>query len=67
MNSEASTIGPRRSAVAGVALVVAAGLVAGGCSSSGSGRGAPLSPQQRPLIIAYKLGAHGKLPDTVGA
>ncbi len=30
-----------------------------------AGAGAPLSPQRRPLIIAYKLGATGKLPDTV--
>jgi alcohol dehydrogenase (cytochrome c) len=26
-----------------------------------------LSSAQRPLIIAYKLGANGKLPDTVGS
>jgi alcohol dehydrogenase (cytochrome c) len=31
-----------------------------------AGAGAPLSPAQRPMIIAYKLGAHGTLPDTVG-
>jgi outer membrane protein assembly factor BamB len=30
------------------------------------GAGAPLSKSQRPLIIAYRLGANGKLPDTVG-
>jgi outer membrane protein assembly factor BamB len=29
------------------------------------GAGAPLSKGQRPLIIAYRLGANGKLPDTV--
>jgi outer membrane protein assembly factor BamB len=29
------------------------------------GAGAPLSKGQHPLIIAYKLGANGKLPDTV--
>ena len=34
MSNEASTIGARRLAVAGAALVAAAGLVAGGCSSS---------------------------------
>jgi alcohol dehydrogenase (cytochrome c) len=34
MSNEASMIGPRRSAVAGAALVVAAALTAGGCSSS---------------------------------
>jgi outer membrane protein assembly factor BamB len=32
-----------------------------------AGAGAPLSASQKSLIIAYKLGAHGKLPDTVGA
>jgi len=32
-----------------------------------AGAGAPLSAAQRTLIIAYKLGATGKLPDTVGA
>ena len=32
-----------------------------------AGAGVPLSPSQKPLIIAYKLGAHGRLPDTVGA
>jgi outer membrane protein assembly factor BamB len=32
-----------------------------------AGAGAPLSANQRPLIIAYKLGATGKLPDTVGS
>jgi outer membrane protein assembly factor BamB len=29
------------------------------------GAGAPLSKSQQPLLIAYKLGANGKLPDTV--
>jgi hypothetical protein len=43
--------------VAGAAFVVAAGLIAG----------AALPPAQRNLIIAYKLGATGKLPDTVGS
>jgi alcohol dehydrogenase (cytochrome c) len=32
-----------------------------------AGAGAPLSATQRSLIIAYRLGAHGKLPDTVGS
>jgi outer membrane protein assembly factor BamB len=32
-----------------------------------AGAGVPLSGTQRPLIIAYKLGATGKLPDTVGS
>ena len=32
-----------------------------------AGAGAPLSPSQKSLIIAYKLGAHGHLPVTVGA
>src|SRR5262249_28587024 len=30
-----------------------------------AGAGAPLAKTQQPLIIAYKLGATGKLPDTV--
>ena len=54
--------GLRRSTVAGAALVVAAGLIAGGCSSR-----VPLSRTQQDMIIAYKLGATGKLPDTVGS
>src|SRR5580698_9705484 len=36
MSSKASTTGLRRPAMAGAALVVAAGLIAGSCSSSGS-------------------------------
>jgi alcohol dehydrogenase (cytochrome c) len=32
-----------------------------------AGAGTPLSAKQRPLIIAYKLGAAGKLPDTVSS
>jgi alcohol dehydrogenase (cytochrome c) len=32
-----------------------------------AGAGLPLSSTQRDMIIAYKLGATGKLPDTVGA
>ncbi|MFI5062643.1 MAG: PQQ-binding-like beta-propeller repeat protein [Streptosporangiales bacterium] len=32
-----------------------------------AGAGVPSSSTQRPLIIAYKLGAKGKLPDTVGS
>ena len=32
-----------------------------------AGAGAALSAGQRKLIIAYKLGATGKLPDTVGS
>jgi outer membrane protein assembly factor BamB len=31
------------------------------------GAGLPLSKTQQPLIIAYKLGARGKLPGTVGS
>jgi len=31
-----------------------------------AGAGTPLSAKQRPMIIAYKLGATGKLPETVG-
>jgi hypothetical protein len=30
-----------------------------------AGAGVPLSQTQRPMIIAYKLGAMGKLPETV--
>ncbi len=36
MSNEASKIGARRPALAGAALVIAAGLIAGGCSSSSS-------------------------------
>jgi outer membrane protein assembly factor BamB len=32
-----------------------------------AGAASPLSASQRPMIIAYKLGAHGKLPETVGS
>jgi len=32
-----------------------------------AGAGAPLTGTQRSLIIAYRLGAHGRLPDTVGS
>ena len=32
-----------------------------------AGAGVALSSRQRDMIIAYKLGATGKLPDTVGA
>jgi len=32
-----------------------------------AGAGSPLSAQQQPMIIAYKLGGTGKLPDTVGS
>jgi outer membrane protein assembly factor BamB len=31
-----------------------------------AGAGAPQSTEQQPMIIAYKLGGTGKLPDTVG-
>ena len=31
-----------------------------------AGAGVALSTSQQPLIVAYKLGASGKLPDTVG-
>jgi outer membrane protein assembly factor BamB len=40
MSNEAGTVGTRRPAVAGAALAVAAGLVAGGCSGSSSSPGA---------------------------
>jgi hypothetical protein len=32
-----------------------------------AGAGVAISSAQRPMIIAYKLGAAGKLPDTVGS
>jgi outer membrane protein assembly factor BamB len=32
-----------------------------------AGAGSAMSPAQRNMIIAYKLGATGKLPDTVGS
>ena len=32
-----------------------------------AGAGIPLSKTQRPMIIVYKLGATGKLPETVGS
>jgi outer membrane protein assembly factor BamB len=32
-----------------------------------AGAGAPLSAKQRLMIIAYRLGGTGKLPDTVGS
>ena len=32
-----------------------------------TGAGTPLAASQRPMIIAYKIGAMGKLPDTVGS
>jgi alcohol dehydrogenase (cytochrome c) len=38
--------------------------VDGGYVSAGAGT--PLSSTRRPMIIGYKLGATGKLPDTVG-
>ena len=47
MSNEASTIGVRRSAVAGAALVVAVGLIAGGCSSS-SGSSSTLACSSKP-------------------
>jgi hypothetical protein len=42
-----------RPTVAGVALLIVAGLA--------------ITSAQQPLIIACKLGAKGKLPDTVGS
>jgi hypothetical protein len=44
MSKPASTVGARRPATAGVALVIAAGLIAGGCSSSSSGSSSPAGP-----------------------
>jgi hypothetical protein len=44
MSKRAGTAGPRRPAVAGAALVIAAGLIAGGCSSSSSSSSTPAGP-----------------------
>jgi hypothetical protein len=44
MSKQASTVGARRPAMAGVALVIAAGLIAGGCSSSSSSSSTPAGP-----------------------
>ena len=41
MSNKASTVGARRPEVAGAALVVAAGLIAGGCSGSSSSSSSP--------------------------
>jgi len=32
-----------------------------------AGAGVPLSKAEQPMIIAYKLGGTGKLPETVGS
>jgi hypothetical protein len=55
-----------RPAVGGMSLMVAGGLAVGGGYVI-AGAGAPLSAGQHPLIIAYRLGATGRLPDTVGS
>ncbi len=47
MRNDVSTIGPRRSALVVAALVVAAGLIAGGCSGS-SGSPGPLACRSKP-------------------
>src|SRR5580692_1603662 len=44
MRNGGSTIGARRPALAGAALVIAAGLIAGGCSSSSSSSGSLAGP-----------------------
>jgi alcohol dehydrogenase (cytochrome c) len=51
MNHEASTIGGRRLAVAGAALVVTAGLVAGCSSSSTSSNSSALCPSKRGAAV----------------
>jgi len=54
MGNEAGTIGPRRLAVAGAALVVAAGLIAGcsGSSSSGSSSSTLTCPSKRGAAVS---------------
>jgi hypothetical protein len=44
MRNGTGTVGARRTAVAGAALVISAGLMAGGCSSSGGSSGALTGP-----------------------
>ena len=46
MRNEVSTTGSRRPALVAVALVVAAGLIVGGCSSSSNGSGALACPSK---------------------
>jgi hypothetical protein len=58
-------IGTRwRPTVAGLSLVVAAGLAVGGCGSSSNSSS---SAGQRMFIVAYRLGARGKLPSSAGS
>jgi glucose dehydrogenase len=52
MSTEAGTIGVRRPAVAGAALVVAAGLIAGGCSGSSSSSSALACPSKHGAAVA---------------
>jgi len=52
MRNEASTVGARRSVAAGAVLVVAAGLIAGGCSSgSSSGSSALACPSKHGTAV----------------
>ena len=48
MSNKASMTGPRRSVVAGAALVVPAALTADGCSSSSSGSSSALACPSKP-------------------
>src|ERR1700730_3726565 len=52
MSKQPSTVGARRSAVAGAALVVTAALIAGGCSSSSSSSSGGLAcPSKRGTAV----------------
>ena len=51
MSNEASTIGARRPAVAGAALVIGAALIAGGCSSSSSSSSALACPSKHGTAV----------------
>src|SRR5215472_17439119 len=52
MSNEARTAGARRPAVTGAALVVAAGLIASGCSGSSSGSSGTLAcPSKRAATV----------------
>ena len=51
MSRQTSTAGARRRAVAGVALVMAAGLIAGGCSGSGSSSSSGSSTSAGPVWL----------------
>ena len=60
MSNEARTVGARRSAGSNAPVAVDGDY---DIASAGVAQ----SSAQRDMIIAYKLGATGKLPDTVGS